>query len=82
MAMATVTFSGELQRFTDEQTTEVLATVYRDMMAELIDRYPRLAQSRFGELAVAIDGVIIVDPLLEPVPAHCEVFFLDFVAGG
>jgi len=80
--MAKVTFSSELQRFTEEETTEVSATVYRDMMAELNMRYPRLAESRFGELAVAIDGVIIVDPLLEEVPVNCEVFFFDFVAGG
>jgi len=80
--MAKVTFSAELQNFTGEETTQITATVYRDMIAELRNRYPRLAQSRFGDMAVAIDGVIIVDPLLEEVPAHCDVYFFDFIAGG
>jgi hypothetical protein len=33
-------------------------------------------------MAVAIDGDIIVDPLLEPIGPDSEVHFLHFVAGG
>lgn len=52
------------------------------MINELTGRYPRLSRETLSDMAVAIDGVIIVDPLLEPLAEDAEVHFLHFVAGG
>lgn len=63
--MATVIFSGELEKLTGDIRTEISSAVYRDMVTELVARYPALSRQLLEEMAVAIDGVIIVDPLLE-----------------
>jgi molybdopterin converting factor small subunit len=52
------------------------------MVTELVARYPALSRQLLEEMAVAIDGVIIVDPLLEELLEDSEVHFLHFVAGG
>lgn len=75
-------FSSELQQFTGVTNVTVAAGSYRDMIAELCDTFPRLSAETLTEMAVAIDGVIIVDPLLEPLADSSEVHFLHFVAGG
>lgn len=80
--MARVKFSSELQAFTGETETIVEARVYRDVVGELLQRYPDLKQSEIADMAVAIDGVIIVDPMLEAIGEDSEVHFLHFVAGG
>lgn len=80
--MAIVIFSSELQEFTGEERTEVSATSYRVLIDVLVAKYSRLSIDQLTDLAVAIDGVIIVDPLLEPLGADTEVHFLHFVAGG
>ena len=75
-------FSSELQEFTGEERTEVSATSYRALIDVLVAKYSHLSFDQLTDLAVAIDGVIIVDPLLEPLGADTEVHFLHFVAGG
>ena len=80
--MAIVIFSSELQQFTGEEKTTVKARVYRDLIAELVNRYAQLSAEVLTERAVAIDGVIIVDPLLEQIDEDSEVHFLHFIAGG
>jgi len=77
-----VIFSSELQEFTGEERTEVSATSYRVLIDVLVAKYSRLSFDQLTDLAVAIDGVIIVDPLLEPLSSDTEVHFLHFVAGG
>lgn len=80
--MAEVHFSSELQAFTGESNAQIDASDYRVLIDALCDRYPKLNRSSLMEMAVAIDGVIIVDPLLEPLHETSEVHFLHFVAGG
>ncbi|MDP7577350.1 MAG: hypothetical protein QGH99_10320 [Pseudomonadales bacterium] len=80
--MATVIFSSELQRFTGEERVLVKARVYRDLVDELVERYDSLCREQIISMAVAIDGVIIVDPLLEPVDENSEVHFLHLIEGG
>lgn len=80
--MATVMFSSELQQFTGETSTSTSASDYRGLVDELCAKYEKLNRSTLTEMAVAIDGVIIVDPLLEPIGEASEVHFLHFVAGG
>lgn len=80
--MALVVFSAELQQFTNEPSCSVAAADYRSLVDAVCARYPKLDREYLNEMAVAIDGVIIVDPLLEPVSEDSEVHFLHFVAGG
>ncbi|MFT5691734.1 MAG: hypothetical protein ACI92E_001064 [Oceanicoccus sp.] len=80
--MATVNFSTELQKFTNEAHTQISSTVYRDMLKELELRYPLLKNSQLAKMAVAIDGVIIVDPFFDVIPVDGDVYFLHFIAGG
>ena len=77
--MAVVVFSSELQEFTGETKTTVSADSYRDLIDVLVSKYARLTREQLTDLAVAIDGVIIVDPLLEPIGSDTEVHFLHFV---
>ena len=80
--MALVVFSSELQLYTGEAETQVKAEVYRDVVAELLSRYPRLEEEKLLEMAIAIDGEIIHDPLLEAVPSDSELHFLYRISGG
>ena len=80
--MAVVFFSSELEPFTGESSTCIEARDYRELINMLLARYPRLENSQLLDMAVAIDGEIIVDPLLERLTAQTEVHFMHFVAGG
>ncbi len=81
--MAKVVFSTELQRYTGgEVETVVNATSYRDLVAELEQRYEDLDGDELMKMAVAIDGEIIHDPLLETVGRDSEVHFLYRISGG
>ena len=53
----------------------------RRLLAELERRFPGLGEALAGA-AVAIDGEIFPDPLLEPVGPDSEVHFLPRVGGG
>ena len=64
--MATkVIFSSELQKFTGEVQTQVQATNYRGVVAEIVAKYPDLAEDEILKMAVAIDGEIVHDLELE-----------------
>ncbi len=80
--MATVKFSGELLSLTGVNSMVVEAENYRAMVDEVCSKFPNLDRAVLTDMAVAIDGVIIVDPLLEPIQAESEIHFLHFVAGG
>ena len=80
--MAVVVFSSELQKLTGEDRTEVSATVYRDIVDQLVQQYSALDKDNLMEMAVAIDGEIIHDPLLETVDADSELHFLYRISGG
>ncbi|HKI75099.1 MAG TPA: MoaD/ThiS family protein [Pseudomonadales bacterium] len=80
--MATVIFSSELQRLTGEERTEVAAKTYRELLDQVTARYPSLDRQELMGMAVAIDGEIIHDPLLETVRPASEVHFLYRISGG
>ena len=80
--MAIVVFSSELQRFTGEAKCRVVAENYRDLLDEITARYPSLSRDELLKMAVAIDGEIIHDPLLETVNRASEVHFLYRISGG
>ena len=77
--MAMVFFSGELQRFTGEEKTSVVALNYRELLEELRNKYPDLANSEIASMAIAIHGEIVHEPLLELIPKGAELHFFHFI---
>lgn len=82
LSMAIVVFSSELQKLTGEEQTRVEATVFRDIVDEISEKYPGLDQEKLFDMAIAIDGVIIHTPLLETLDAESELHFLHRISGG
>ena len=80
--MAIVFFSGELQKLTGVEKTQVEAPVFRDIVSELARRYDCLDESELYEMAIAIDGEIIQTPLLERLEPDSELHFLHRISGG
>ena len=61
---------------------EVSARSVRELIATLEAQMPGVAELVGGQMAVAIDGEIISDPLLEPIDEDSEVHFLPRISGG
>ncbi len=81
--MATVVFSSGLQRHTGGiERVNVDAKDVRGLIAALDLRFPGIGEVLGSGMAVAIDGEIIPDPMLEAVPANGEVHFLPPIGGG
>lgn len=80
--MALVVFSSELQRLTEEASVQLDVADYRELIEALAARYKRLAAAELREMAVAIDGEIIHDPMLEAIGRESEVHFLFRISGG
>jgi molybdopterin converting factor small subunit len=66
----------------DELEFELDARNVRELIARLDERLPGFAELVEGQMAVAIDGEIHSDPMLEPTPPESEVHFLPRVSGG
>ena len=80
--MADVTFSTGLRRFTDdEEKVHIEAATVRELIKALGVRYPELREP-LKSMAVAIDGEIVNDPLLEPLSPNSEIHFLPPIGGG
>ncbi len=81
--MATVVIPPALRSLTGgtEQLDLDVADV-RELFRALDDRYPGIAARLRDEVAVAIDGEIVNDPLLEPIEPDSEVHFLPKIGGG
>jgi molybdopterin converting factor small subunit len=80
--MANVLFSSGLRRYTGgEQKIRVEAGTVRELFAALGARYPELPDA-LKSMAVAIDGEIVNDPLLESLSPDAEVHFLPPIGGG
>jgi molybdopterin converting factor small subunit len=81
--LATVVFSSGLQKHTrGVERVTVQAADVRGLIAVLDERFPGIGEVLRSGMAVAIDGEIIADPLLEAVPEHSEVHFLPPIGGG
>lgn len=81
--MPTVFFPDPLRRFTDGlDRARVDGRSIREVFRALEVRFPGLAGRLEEGIAVAIDGEIVNDPLLEPVRADSEIHFLPPVSGG
>ncbi|MFT7685221.1 MAG: hypothetical protein ACI9FB_000564 [Candidatus Azotimanducaceae bacterium] len=80
--MATVFFSSELQKLTGEEQVIVTALNYRELIKELLLKYTKLEEGMLMEMAMAIDGLILVDPFFESIEKDSEIHFFHFVTGG
>lgn len=80
--MAIVIFSSELQKLTGEAQTSTQAAIFKDIVQELVLKYPRLDAEKLFEMAVAIDGVIVHTPFLEVIERTGELHFLHRISGG
>jgi molybdopterin converting factor small subunit len=81
--MARVIFGSDLLPQTGGQgEVEVAARNYRDLLLELQRRFPQLGDDTLEKLAIAIDGVIIHEPLLQTFSADSELVFVPRIAAG
>ena len=58
------------------------ASTVKQLFQQLTDLYPALGRHLEEGVAVAIDGQIYQDALLEPIGPDSEVFILPQIAGG
>lgn len=81
--MAHVVLMGNLRQYTGGVSSlDVDARSIRQLFQKLSARYPELAPHLDDGLAVAIDGQIYQDSLLEPIGEAAEVHILPQIAGG
>jgi molybdopterin converting factor small subunit len=81
--VARVTLIGSLAQFTDGVSEfDLPVTSVKNLFEVLIERHPALAKHLEEGVAVAIDGQIYQDTLLEPIGPDSEVFVIPQIAGG
>ncbi len=81
--MAHVVLIGNLRQYTGGVTSlDMPARTIRHLFQQLGAKYPELAPHLEDGLAVAIDGQIYQDALLEPIGERSEVHILPQIAGG
>ena len=82
--MAKVILNREIARqFTGGETEiEIQADNIRALIRTLDERYPGVGDVLRHDMAVAIDGEIYQDILLEPVGPDSEVAFIPAIEGG
>lgn len=82
--MATVLLQPEFARrhTGGERILEVEATTCQALIELLDERYPGFAEAVAKGVAVAIDGQIYPDPLVQALRADSEVCFLPALEGG
>ena len=81
--MAHVTLTGNLRQFTGGiAELDIDASTVNQLFRRLGRDYPALAPHLEKGLAVAIDGQIYQDALLQEINAESEVHILPQIAGG
>jgi sulfur-carrier protein len=81
--MPHVVLVGNLAQLTGGVTEfDLSATSVQQLFRQLTDLHPALGRHLEDGVAVAIDGQIYQDALLEPIGADSEVFLLPQIAGG
>jgi molybdopterin converting factor small subunit len=81
--MAHVTLTGNLRQYTGGVAElDVDAATVNQLFRHLGHKYPALAPHLEQGLAVAIDGQIYQDALLQEIGAQSEVHVLPQIAGG
>ena len=81
--MARVVLVGNLAQLTGGVAEfDLSATSVKQLFQQLGELHPALARHLEDGIAVAIDGQIFQDALLEPIGPDSEVFLLPQIAGG
>lgn len=81
--MAHVVFMGEARRFTgDVAELDVEAGNVMQLYRKLGERFPELKPILEDGFAVAIDGEMYEDSLLQPIKPGSEVILIPKIAGG
>jgi len=81
--MPRVVLPSTMSRYTSGATEiEVAATNYRDLVTELCRRFTDLPEALIRKQAIAIDGMIVQEPMLETFRADSEVVLVAKIAGG
>ena len=81
--MARVTLSSSLAPFADGVLElELEVANVRQLFQALGERHPELQQHLEAGVAVAIDGEIYQDALLQPIAHDSEVILITKIAGG
>ena len=81
--MARVVLVGNLAQLTGGVAEfDLAATSVKQLFQQLAELHPALGPHLEDGVAVAIDGQIYQDSLLEPIRADSEVFVLPQIAGG
>lgn len=75
--------SDVARRFADGETEhEFHADNVRRLIKAMDERFPGIGKHLSNKTAIAIDGEIFQDPLLEPIEPSSEVYFLPMIEGG
>lgn len=81
--MIKVTFAAQMENYTGGvKEIEIDAKDYRQACQVLSARYPRLTEEVFAAFAVAIDDVLIQEPLLEALNPNSELIFIPRIMAG
>ncbi len=81
--MATISLSNELKPYTGGATLLSLEVAsVRQLFEELAECFPQLQPYLENGIAVAIDGEIYQDALLQPIRRESEVLLFSKIAGG
>jgi molybdopterin synthase sulfur carrier subunit len=81
--LARVVLIGNLAQLTGGVTEfQLPATSVKQLFQQLAELHPAIAPHLTEGVAVAIDGQIYQDALLEPIAPDSEVFLLPQIAGG
>ena len=81
--MARISLSNELKPYTGGETRLALeVTSVRQLFEALGEHFPDLRPHLETGIAVAIDGEIYQDALLQPIRASSEVLLFTKIAGG
>ena len=81
--MARVVLPGTLQQYTGGVIElDLNAATIRQLFRVLGEKFPDIAPHLADGMAVAIDGQIYQDALLQPIPNNSEVHIIPKIAGG
>ena len=81
--MARVVLPGTLQQYTGGVTElDLNAATIRQLYRVLGEKFPDIVPHLADGMAVAIDGQIYQDALLQPIPNNREVHIIPKIAGG
>lgn len=81
--MASIHLTEALSRFADGETElELEVSTIRQLFRQLGERYPEMKPHLETGCAVAIDGQIYQDSLLEPIEPDSEVHLMPQIGGG